>query len=83
MWDTTLTDSLLDNFDVITDFNANSGNDLFWVTTARSGFTNVGAIATLDTTGITTQLTPANFAANPHSAGQIHLQIIYTKQQGS
>jgi hypothetical protein len=34
------------------------------VTTARSGFINAGAIATLDAIGISTQLTPANFAAN-------------------
>jgi Ca2+-binding RTX toxin-like protein len=60
----TLTDSLLANFDVITDFNASSGNDLFLVTTARSGFTNVGAVITLDTAGIAAKLAVANFAAN-------------------
>ena len=60
----TLTDSLLANYDVITDFNANSGNDLFLVTTARSGFTNAGAVTTLDTAGIAVKLTTANFAAN-------------------
>ena len=60
----TLTDSLLANFDVITDFNANASNDLLLVTTARSSFTNAGAVATLDNTGITAQLTTANFGAN-------------------
>jgi len=59
-----LTDSLLANFDVITDFNANANNDLFLVTTARTSFTNVGAVATLDNTGITAKLTTANFGAN-------------------
>jgi Ca2+-binding RTX toxin-like protein len=59
-----LTDSLLANFDVITDFNANANNDLFLVTTARSSFTNAGVVATLDNTGIITNLTTANFGAN-------------------
>jgi hypothetical protein len=59
-----LTDSLLANFDVITDFNANASNDLFLVTTARSGFTNAGAVATLDNAGISAKLTAANFGAN-------------------
>ena len=59
-----LTDSFLANFDVITDFNANASNDLFLVTTARSSFTNVGAVATLDNTGIIAKLTNANFGAN-------------------
>jgi hypothetical protein len=52
----TLGDSLLgttnNSFDVIADLNANASNDLFLVSMARSGFTNVGAIATLDATGI-------------------------------
>jgi clostripain len=59
-----LTDSLLANFDVITDFNANASNDLFLVTTARSSFTNAGAVATLDNTGISAKLTTVNFGVN-------------------
>jgi hypothetical protein len=64
----TLTNSLLgstnNSFDVITDFNATPGNDLFLVTTARAGFTNTGAVATLNNAGIITKLTTTNFAAN-------------------
>ena len=60
----TLTDSLLANFDVITAFNATTGNDLFLVTTARAGFTNAGAVTTLDNAGIISKLTTTNFAAN-------------------
>jgi len=60
----TLTDSLLANLDVITGFNANPGNDLLLVTTARSGFTNAGAVTALTATEIGSNLTPANFAAN-------------------
>jgi len=60
----TLTDSLLANLDVITDFNANPGNDLLLVTTARSCFTNAGAVTALTATEIGSNLTPANFAAN-------------------
>ena len=59
-----LTDSLLANFDVITDFNANANNDLFLVTIARSGFTNVGAVTTLDNTGIIAKLNTTNFGIN-------------------
>jgi Ca2+-binding RTX toxin-like protein len=59
-----LADSLLSNFDVITDFNANAGNDLFLVSTARAGFSNVGTVATLDTIGIAAKLTTATFASN-------------------
>ena len=59
-----LTDSLFANFDVIKDFNANANNDLFLVTTARTGFTNAGAATTLDNAGITAKLTTANFGAN-------------------
>ena len=61
---TTLTDSLLANFDVITDFNANASNDLLLVTTARSVFTNVGTVATLDNTGIIAKLNTTNFGIN-------------------
>lgn len=60
----TLSDSLLANFDVISDFNATAGNDYFLVTTARTGFTNAGAVTTLDAAGIGAKLTAANFAAN-------------------
>ncbi|OBQ39072.1 MAG: hypothetical protein AN485_06680 [Anabaena sp. MDT14b] len=59
-----LTDSLLANFDVITDFNATTGNDLFLVSTARAGFVNVGAVNTLDTAGIEAKLTAAAFGSN-------------------
>jgi Ca2+-binding RTX toxin-like protein len=60
----TLTDSLLANYDLITDFNATTGNDLFLVTTARAGLTTGLTVATLDATGIGTALTTTNFAAN-------------------
>ncbi|MBD2140890.1 calcium-binding protein [Anabaena sp. FACHB-1250] len=61
----TLANSALGIFDVITDFNATTGNDLFLVTTARSGFNNVTTpVATLDTAGITARLTNTVFAAN-------------------
>jgi Ca2+-binding RTX toxin-like protein len=59
-----LADSVFNTFDVITDFNATAGNDLFVVSTARTGFNNVGTVATLDTTGITAKLTNTTFAAN-------------------
>jgi Ca2+-binding RTX toxin-like protein len=60
----TLTDSLLSNFDVVTDFNALAGNDLFLVSTARSVFSNVGSVATLDAPGIAAKLTNPFFIAN-------------------
>ena len=60
----TLADSVFSSFDVITDFNANTGNDLFLVTIARTGFSNAGIVATLDTTGIAAQLTNTTFTAN-------------------
>ncbi|WP_305791128.1 bluetail domain-containing putative surface protein, partial [Dolichospermum sp. UHCC 0260] len=59
-----LADSVLGGFDVITDFNAKSGNDLFLVASARSAFNNVGSVATLDTTGISARLTNTAFTAN-------------------
>ncbi len=59
-----LTDSLLNNFDVITDFNANSGNDLFLVGTTPSVFNNVGNITTLDAAKIGSVLTTNKFTAN-------------------
>jgi Ca2+-binding RTX toxin-like protein len=67
----TLTDSVFSNFDVITDFNATTGNDLFVVSTARSGFSNAGTVATLDTAGIAARLTTTVFTAN--SAAQFTL----------
>ncbi len=63
----------LANFDVITDFNANANNDLFLVTTGRTSFTNAGAVATLDNTGIIAKLTTANFGTN--SAAQFTFGI--------
>jgi len=54
-----LTDSLLSGFDIITDFNATTGNDLFRVSTARAGFVNVGTVNTLNAAGIGTILTAA------------------------
>ncbi|QEI41538.1 Serralysin C [Dolichospermum sp. UHCC 0315A] len=59
-----LTDSLLANFDVITDFNATTGNDLFRVSTARAGFVDVGAVNTLDAAGMGAKLTAAAFGSN-------------------
>ncbi|MEI3650784.1 MAG: bluetail domain-containing putative surface protein [Dolichospermum lemmermannii FEM_B0920] len=59
-----LADSVLNSFDVITDFNATAGNDLFLVATARTGFSNAGSVATLDTNGIAVKLTTATFTAN-------------------
>ena len=59
---TVLTDSLLANFDVITDFNATS--DLLVVSKARAGFSNGGEIASLDATAIGNALTRTNFGAN-------------------
>ena len=60
-----LTDSLLANFDVITDFNATPGNDLFRVSTALAGFVDVGAVNTLDAAGIGAKLAAfgSNYAA--------------------
>ncbi len=59
-----LADSVLGSFDVITDFNAKSGNDLFVVSNARSVFNNVGTVATLDAAGIAAKLTNTTFTAN-------------------
>ncbi|WP_413171074.1 Calx-beta domain-containing protein [Anabaena azotica] len=61
---TNLADSLLNNFDLITDFNANTGNDLLLVSTAREGFSNAGVVASLDATGISSQLNNTNFGVN-------------------
>ena len=59
-----LADSVFSSFDVITDFNATANNDLFLVSTARSVFSNVGSVATLNTTGIAAKLTNTAFVAN-------------------
>lgn len=61
---TQLTDSVFKSFDVITDFNANPGNDLFLVSTTPTGFLNAGSIATLDAPTIGATLNSTNFAAN-------------------
>ena len=60
----TLSHSVLSNFDVITDFNATAGNDLFVVSTAPTRFSNAVIVATLDTAGITARLTTSVFTAN-------------------
>ena len=59
-----LTDSALANFDVITDFNATTGNDLFCISTVRSGFVDVGAVNTLNKADIGTKLTTTTFGAD-------------------
>jgi Ca2+-binding RTX toxin-like protein len=59
-----LTDSLLSGFDIITDFNATTGNDLFRVSTARAGFVNVGAVNSLSAADIGAKLTAAAFKSN-------------------
>ena len=60
----TLSDSVLSNFDVITDFNATAGNDLFVIPTTPIKFSNAGTVAILDTAGITARLTNTVFTAN-------------------
>ena len=61
----TLADSVFSNFDVITDFNANTGNDLFVVSTARTGgFSNAGTVAELNALSIAAKLTNTTFKAN-------------------
>ncbi|MFO5494699.1 MAG: bluetail domain-containing putative surface protein, partial [Cuspidothrix sp.] len=62
-----LTDSVFATLDVITDFNATAGTgDLFVVSTAITGFYNLGDVATLDDPGITALLNAGsdNFLAN-------------------
>ena len=59
-----LAGSVFNTFDVITDFNANTGNDLFVVSTARSVFYNAGTVAALDATSIAAKLTNTTFRAN-------------------
>ena len=49
---------------MITDFNANTGNDLFVVSTTPTRFPNAGVVTTLDTAGITARLTNTVFTAN-------------------
>ncbi len=80
-----LTDSLLANFDVITDFNATTGNDLFRVSTARAGFVNVAAVNTLDAAGIGVKLTNTAFGSNfaaQFSFGQRNLVAINDAKAG-
>ncbi|WP_172891209.1 beta strand repeat-containing protein, partial [Dolichospermum compactum] len=60
----TLADSVFNTFDVIIGFNANAGNDLFLVSTARTAFSNAGIVATLDTAGIAAKLTTTSFTVN-------------------
>ncbi|MBE9218110.1 beta strand repeat-containing protein [Dolichospermum flos-aquae] len=61
----TLADSVFSNFDVINGFNANTGNDLFLVSTTRSTvLPNAGSVTALNITSITARLTPAAFIAN-------------------
>ncbi|MBR8831845.1 MAG: hypothetical protein N5P05_002172 [Chroococcopsis gigantea SAG 12.99] len=57
-----LADSLLANFDVITDFNG--ADDFFLVGTSRTSFNNVGAVTTLNAAGIGAKLTSTAFASN-------------------
>jgi Ca2+-binding RTX toxin-like protein len=59
-----LADSVFSSFDVITDLNATANNDLFLVSTVRSVFSDVGSVATLNTTGIAAKLTNTAFVAN-------------------
>ncbi|WP_413171071.1 calcium-binding protein [Anabaena azotica] len=59
-----LTDSLLSGFDIIKDFNATTGNDLFRVSTARAGFVKVGAVNTLNAADIGAKLTATAFKSN-------------------
>ncbi|MBE9234377.1 hemolysin, partial [Cuspidothrix issatschenkoi LEGE 03284] len=61
----TLADSVFDTLDVITDFDAtNTTGDLFVVSTACTGFSDAGIVATLDTNGIADLLTATNFTAD-------------------
>ncbi|MBD2512496.1 hypothetical protein H6G91_35730 [Nostoc muscorum FACHB-395] len=59
-----LADSIFSSFDVITDFNATAGNDLFLIFNTRTEFVDVGSVATLDTAGIAAKLTTTSFASN-------------------
>jgi len=58
----TLTDSLLSNFDVIKDFDANT--DLFLVKNNPTALVKGGTVATLDQAGISAKLTTTAFKAN-------------------
>ena len=49
---------------MITDFNANAGNDLLLVTTKPTVFVDAGVVASLGNTGITAKLTAVNFGVN-------------------
>ncbi|MBD2520557.1 hypothetical protein H6G93_37590 [Nostoc sp. FACHB-973] len=59
-----LADSIFSSFDIITDFNATTGNDLFLISNTRTGFVDVGSVATLDIVGIAAKLTTTSFASN-------------------
>ncbi|WP_304506183.1 calcium-binding protein [Anabaena sp. FACHB-1250] len=66
----TLADSVFSNFDVITDFNATTGNDLLVVSTVTS-FYDAGAVAIFSTSEIAKNLPATVFTAN--SAAQFTL----------
>ncbi|MBE9221045.1 beta strand repeat-containing protein [Dolichospermum flos-aquae] len=66
----TLADSVFSNFDVITDFNATTGNDLLVVSTVTS-FYDAGAVARFSTSEIAKNLPATVFTAN--SAAQFTL----------
>ncbi|WP_016950981.1 calcium-binding protein [Anabaena sp. PCC 7108] len=70
-----LANSFLSSFDVITDFDATTGNDLFLVSTARTSFFDAGTVATLSSLDIASVLTAANFVAN--SAAQFTLDYAF------
>lgn len=59
-----LSDSLLSNFDQITDFTATPGNDLFRVSTVPTALVNGGMVASLDAIDIGARLTSTTFVAH-------------------
>ncbi|MFN5892527.1 MAG: bluetail domain-containing putative surface protein, partial [Dolichospermum sp.] len=60
-----LADSLLNNFDVITDFNANANQDKFVISSPLSGFFYATSwVTTLDMNSISGILTSTDFQAN-------------------
>jgi Ca2+-binding RTX toxin-like protein len=60
----TLADSVFSSFDVITGFDATTGNDLFLVSTDRIDFFDAGVVETLDESGIANSLNTDVFAAD-------------------
>ncbi|MBL1211486.1 calcium-binding protein, partial [Geminocystis sp. GBBB08] len=62
----TLTDSLLANYDIIKDFNANE--DKFFVTTTPTVFTQGGNVTALTPTAIAAKLTTTNLINNEYVA---------------